>query len=114
MLYCFDKPANSSSAVFFPRKDIAMWMFEKEFPFFLVETRDYFKIKGINNWQFLKRIWGDRKYLTDVFVSTSEIKAGKEQLDHEVIKKSCLQIVIYKKINFWEEYTPLLWISWST
>ena len=22
-------------------------------------------------------------------------------------KKSCLQIVIYKKINFWEEYTPL-------
>ena len=23
------------------------------------------------------------------------------------IKKSCLQIVIYKKIYFWEEYTPL-------
>ena len=24
------------------------------------------------------------------------------------IKNSCLQIVIYKKLNFWEEYTPLM------
>ena len=36
--------------------------------------------------QFLKSIRWDRKYSTDVFVSTSEIKAGKEQFDHEGIK----------------------------
>ena len=38
--------------------------------------------------QFLKSIRWDRKYSTDVFVSTSEIKAGKEQFDHENIKES--------------------------
>ena len=36
--------------------------------------------------QFLKSIRWDRKYSTDVFVSTSEIKAGKEQFYHEGIK----------------------------
>ena len=35
--------------------------------------------------QFLKRIRLDRKYSKDVIsVSTSEIKAGKEQFDHEI------------------------------
>ena len=38
----FAKPADSSTAVFFPGKDIAMGMFVKELTFFLVETRDYF------------------------------------------------------------------------
>ena len=38
----FDKPADSSSAVFFPGKDISMGIFLKELTFFLVETRDYF------------------------------------------------------------------------
>ena len=28
------------------------------------------------------------------------------------IKKSMLQIVIYKKLNFWEEYTPLAEKTW--
>ena len=35
----------------------------------------------------------DLRGSTDVFVSTSEIKAGKEQLDHEVGSKHRLKLV---------------------
>ena len=47
MLYCFDKPADSSSAVFFPGKDRAMGMFVKELTFFLVKQKITFKSREL-------------------------------------------------------------------